>query len=106
MIKYFYRSEVLQMNVGERIKEFRLKKNITVNKLANLAGVSQSYLRDLELGKKQPTVEYLSYICDAMNITLETFFTEDKKDNLYFQISNLTKEQKDALSNFLKSFNK
>ena len=92
--------------IGERIKEFRLKKNITVNKLANLAGVSQSYLRDLELGKKQPTVEYLSYICDAMNITLETFFTEEKKDDLYFQISSLSEEQKRALSNFLKSLNK
>ncbi len=94
------------MNVGERIKEFRQKKNITVNKLANLAGVSQSYLRDLELGKKQPTVEYLSYICDAMNITLETFFSEGTKDDLYAQINNLTKEQKDALYNFLKSINK
>ena len=49
------------MNVGERIKELREKRGLTVNKLANLAGISQSYLRDVELGNKNPTVETLSY---------------------------------------------
>ena len=49
------------MDVGSRIKYFRCKKNISVNKLANLAGVSQSYLRDVELGNKQPTIESVSY---------------------------------------------
>ena len=42
MLKYI--SEVLFMNVGERIKELREKRGLTVNKLANLAGISQSYL--------------------------------------------------------------
>ena len=92
------------MNIGNRIKFFREKKKITVNRLANLAGISQSYLRDLELGKKQPTVEYLSYICDALGITLETFFTEEKSpDTLEEELKKLSKEQKDALLNFLKT---
>lgn len=92
------------MNIGNRIKFFREKKKITVNRLANLAGISQSYLRDLELGKKQPTVEYLSYICDALGITLETFFTEEKAtDTLEEELKKLSKEQKDALLNFLKT---
>ena len=51
------------MNVGGRITELRKKKGITTNRLAYLAGISQSYLRDIELGKKNPTVEVLSYIC-------------------------------------------
>ena len=40
------------MDVGKRITFFREKKGITVNKLANLSGISQSFLRDIELGKK------------------------------------------------------
>ena len=51
------------MEVGKRIVELRERKNISTNKLANLAGISQSYLRDIEMGKKNPTVEMLSYIC-------------------------------------------
>ena len=63
--------EVNTLNVGKRIIQLREDKGISTNKLANLAGISQSYLRDIELGNKQPTVEYLSYICDALGITLK-----------------------------------
>lgn len=37
-----------EMNIGERIAYFRSSKGLTVNKLANLSGISQSYLRDIE----------------------------------------------------------
>lgn len=91
------------MNIGERIQYFRKQKNITVNKLANLAGVSQSYVRNLELGNTQPTIEYLSYICDALNISLEQFFLNSEKndelDNLIYQLND---NQKDTLIAFLK----
>ena len=54
------------MNVGKRITFFRTAKNYSVNKLATLSGISQSYLRDIELGNKNPTIEILSYICEAL----------------------------------------
>ena len=83
------------MEIGERIKELRQKKGITVNKLANLSGVSQSYLRDIELGNKQPTVEYLSYICDALGISLSRFFSDEKEINeLDILLDNLTEKLK------------
>ena len=50
------------MDIGTRISYFRNAKQYSVNRLATLAGISQSYLRDVELGKKNPTVEVLSYI--------------------------------------------
>ncbi len=93
------------MTVGERITHFREQKHITVNKLANLAGVSQSYLRDVERGQKQPTVEYLSYICDALGITVSQFFDYDQtSDELMQAIRRLTDEQKEKLVLFLNTF--
>ena len=44
------------MEVGQRIKELREAKGLTVNRLANMAGISQSYLRDVELGNKNPLI--------------------------------------------------
>ena len=64
------------MNIGKRITFFRTAKNYSVNKLATLSGISQSYLRDIELGNKNPTIEILSYICEALNISLREFFDE------------------------------
>ena len=79
------------MNVGLRIKELRERKGFTVNKLANLAGISQSYLRDVELGNKNPTVETLSYFCDALDISLQEFFSEKISEINPFLLSAILK---------------
>lgn len=96
------------MNVGERIKYFRTIKGYTTNKLANMAGISQSYLRDVELGNKNPTIEVLSYVCDALDIALHDFFDEQtqntiQNDPLIEKIYQLSPEQKKHLLNFLNS---
>lgn len=99
------------MNTGEQIKKFRMERGYTVNKLANLAGISQSYLRDIELGKKNPTVEILSYICDALHISLADFFNDyyhadADADPLLKEICRLSPSQKEALTNFLHTITK
>lgn len=92
------------MDIGARIRYFRERKNITVNKLANLSGVSQSYLRDVELNNKQPTVEYLEYICFGLGITLKDFFNTDEPLSEFEQaVSKLTAEQKELLIKFINS---
>lgn len=91
-------------DVGERIKFFRTKRGLTVNGLANLAGISQSYLRDIELGNKTPTIEYIEYICDALKISLVTFFDiNDESEPLNKKILGLTDKQKRKLAEFLDS---
>lgn len=92
------------MDVGKRIVELRERKNISTNKLANLAGVSQSYLRDIEMGQKNPTVEILSYICFALDISMQDFFTEPKNQvNPYLisAIQLLDDEEQIKLSEFI-----
>lgn len=94
------------MDVGKRITFFRTAKNYTVNKLATKAGISQSYLRDVELGKKNPTVETLSYLCDALGISLCDFFNDETQPSLaesplIAKIYQLTPEQRSSLLAFL-----
>lgn len=98
------------MDVGKRITWFREKKGITVNKLANEAGISQSYLREVELGKKKPTVETLSFVCEALGITLKDFFDDGsvsrlETDELGAALFRLTPEQRKRLAEFLNSLN-
>ncbi len=95
-------------DVGKRISHFRTQKNYSVNRLANLSGISQSFLRDVELGKKNITVEYLSYICDALDITLAEFFSDSVReqmscDLIVSRIRRLTEKQRSALLAFLDS---
>lgn len=94
------------MNVGERLIYFRELRGYTTNKLANEAGISQSFLRDVELSKKNITVEYLSILCDTLKITLKDFFDYNKDfvtdDELLKLINKLSHEQKNHLAEFLK----
>ena len=91
--------------VGERIKKLREARNITQNSLAYQAGVSPTYIYQLERGEKSPTVEYLDHICWGLGITLEEFFrtqetSGEEKNN---KLANLTTEQKKLLNDFLNS---
>ncbi len=97
------------MDVGKRIKALREVKGMTVNKLANMAGISQSFLRDIELGNKNPTVETLTYFCDALNITLSEFFNDNDYEISPFlksAIKNLNDNQQIKLADFINSLTK
>ena len=72
------------MDIGKRIEYFRKQKGYSVNKLANLSGVSQSYLRDIELENKNPTVAFLTIVCNALGISLQDFFNEE---NTFLNVS-------------------
>lgn len=96
------------MDVACRIKVLREKKGITVNKLAFQSGVSQSFLRDIELGKKKPTVETLAALCFALGISLKEFFDDTQPppyvdDGLADAIFKLTPDQRKHLAEFIKS---
>lgn len=88
--------------IGQRISQLRKRRGITVNKLAYKAGISQSYLRLIELGKTQPTIEYLQYICDALNVPISEFFaSEETEDRLASVLCRLNDEQKHVLCDFI-----
>ena len=92
------------MEIGQRIKTIRLKKGYSQNMLADLAGVSQTHLRRVELGQADVTVGHLELICEALAISLKQFFeTDDEADELYNAISGLSPKQRILLIEFLKT---
>ena len=92
------------MDVSKRIIALRERCGLTQNGLAERAGVSQTHLRRVELGQADITVGHLQLLCDAMNISLNDFFSEDAdSDELGAAFSNLSQIQKMRLIDFLKS---
>ncbi|WP_051234208.1 helix-turn-helix domain-containing protein [Butyrivibrio sp. NC3005] len=94
------------MNVGQRIKYFRTLKGYSVNKLANLSGISQSYLRAIEIEKKNPTIQLLALLCEQLDISLKEFFEDDDEnsfssDPIFEKIYKLSPPQRKTLADFL-----
>lgn len=57
-------------DIGKRIKHVRNCRSLTQVKLAERAGMSRSYLADLERGKYNPTLEMLRAISGALNVSV------------------------------------
>ena len=92
------------MDVSKRLRTLRTQCAFTQNRLAELAGVSQSHLRRVELGEADITVSHLQLLCDAMGITLREFFDDESSvDEIDLAISKLSPKQKKLLLAFIDS---
>lgn len=61
------------LQIGKTLKEFRVSKNLTLDKLAELADVDKSFLSKIENDKRDPSINSLNQICIALNIPISIF---------------------------------
>lgn len=95
------------MKLGDKIKQFRIEKKLTMQQLADLSGKSKGYISLLEKGINpqtrkpiEPSLEAIQSIAKALNVDLEDLIsdTEDvirlpKLNNLIIKkITNITKQ--------------
>lgn len=59
------------MDIGQRIKAARKAIGLTQDQLAQKSGVATITIRQYETGKRQPRIEQLQAIADALNISLD-----------------------------------
>ena len=76
--------------VGKKIKQQRLKKKMSLDRVANETGFSIEYLKKVESGKKIPPVGALLQIARALEID-SGFFLKEQESNLRNRIKAYTK---------------
>ena len=69
------------MNLGETLKKIRKQKNVTLQKLSELTGLSIGYLSNIERDNTSPTLDYLSKICSALNADITEIVAESTKNS-------------------------
>ena len=66
--------------LGEKIRELRKAKNLTLETLATSAGISKSYLWELENREAQsPSYEKLVGIADQLGVTINYLIEDDQR---------------------------
>lgn len=74
---------ILTEAIRKRIYDLCSQRNITINKLSTICGMTQSTLNNIFMRKNaKPTVSTIKKICDGLDITLKDFFDTD-----YFDLS-------------------
>lgn len=62
--------------VAQRIKELRLKTGLSQEGLSYLAELDRKYIGIIEKGNTNVSIQVLSQICEALDVSLSEFFEE------------------------------
>ena len=79
------------MTIGEAVRQRILQlcqeRNISVNKLSSISGVTQSTVNNIVSGRNNSaTVSTIKKLCDGFEITLGEFFSTPEFDELEQEI--------------------
>ncbi|WP_373210561.1 helix-turn-helix domain-containing protein [Allofournierella massiliensis] len=69
----------MPVNIGEAVRERILElcreRDLSINKLCNMSGVTQSTVNNIISGRnRSATVSTIQKLCDGLGITIEEFF--------------------------------
>jgi transcriptional regulator with XRE-family HTH domain len=69
--------KVDEKSFGAKMEQLRLAKKMSLEQLANLTGLSQRYLRDIEQGIANPSVSVVIQIAKALSIDSGSFLSAE-----------------------------
>lgn len=83
------------LNIGQRLKTARQSRNMTLDVLAEVTGVSKPMLGQIERGQSSPTVTTLWKIATGMKIPFSSFLQEQEAEYTIvdFQEQNMVLEE-------------
>lgn len=95
--------------LGNRIKELRIKKNITQESIAEITGVTNVYISRIELGISKPSLETLVKICNALDTTIDFLLSnsifqakEHLNEDIAILIKDCTSEEINLIGDMIK----
>jgi XRE family transcriptional regulator, stress-response regulator len=62
--------------IGDVLRDARTSQGRTLREVSDLARVSLGYLSEVERGRKEPSSELLTAICDALQVPLSSVLTD------------------------------
>jgi transcriptional regulator with XRE-family HTH domain len=97
--------------LGNRIREARIKKQHTQQKLAEMAGISQMYLGEIERGAKMPSLRSFIKIIEALDLSADYVLRDELSsgehyiyDEITEKLKNLSPQQRKAASDILDAY--
>ncbi|GAA0076664.1 helix-turn-helix domain-containing protein [Clostridium sp. CTA-5] len=70
----------LNLIIGNKLKDIRNKRSLSLDEVAKLTGVSKAMLGQIERGQSNPTVSTLWKIATGLKVSFSLFINEDQDD--------------------------
>ena len=73
------------MDIGNKIKQLRIQKGLTLEELASRSELTKGFLSQLERNLTSPSIATLNDILEALGTSLSEFFKEAKEEKIVFR---------------------
>ena len=67
----------IKLRFGNRLRELRQQQSLSQEKLAFLCGLHRTYISDVEIGKRNISIENIERLSKALAVSLQEFFSFD-----------------------------
>ena len=84
------------MDIGHRIKQLRVKNDLTLEELASRTELTKGFLSQLERNLTSPSIQTLEDIAEALGTTMSKFFAQDEDEKLVFNSADEFTDEQDG----------
>ena len=101
------------MALGVKVKELRMKKNLSLQQVADGVGSSKAHIWEIETGKsKNPSIDSLTKLAEFFNVSVAFLIGEDPNSEgeepglvaMYRELKGLTDKDRDTIRELMKHF--
>lgn len=71
--------------LGAAIKNARMEKKLTQEQLAEIVGITSIHLKQLESGRRKPSIDVLYILSHTLNFSVDSIFFPERSDGLDLQ---------------------
>mgnify|MGYP000844868305 CR=1 FL=1 len=71
--------------LGAAIKKARIEKKLTQEQLAEIVGITSIHLKQLESGRRKPSIDVLYSLSRTLNFSIDSIFFPERSDGLDLQ---------------------
>ena len=89
------------MELGGKIKQMRVKMNLTQEELAGRCDLSKGFISQLERDKVSPSIATLLDILECLGSNLKDFFNSDENERVVFTRDDIFERSKEELGHII-----
>ena len=83
------------MEIGHKLKQMRVRQNLTLEELASRCELTKGFLSQVERNLTSPSIVTLSDILEALGSSLGEFFGEEKQERIVFHKNDFFVDEKE-----------
>jgi len=89
------------VDIGEKIKQLRIKMDLTQEELANRCELSKGFISQVERNLTSPSISTLTDILEALGDNLRSFFSDSDNEEIVFHKDDMFEQEDNSLKHII-----